>query len=82
MAGNTEDDRRLGSRGRIVVWGAAALMLLLPLFGDAAVVGTDHVTEILEIESGCQHGGTDRIAEHDGEQSTFGCGGEIVRMDG
>jgi uncharacterized membrane protein len=33
MAGNTEmDGRRRGSRGRMAVWGAAALMLLLPLF--------------------------------------------------
>jgi hypothetical protein len=33
MAGNTEmDGRRHGSRGRMAVWSAAALMLLLPLF--------------------------------------------------
>lgn len=33
MAGNAEmDGRRRGSRGRMAVWGAAALMLLLPLF--------------------------------------------------
>ena len=33
MAGNTEmDGRRHGSCGRMAVWGAAALMLLLPLF--------------------------------------------------
>jgi hypothetical protein len=41
--------------------------------GNAAVIGPDHVAEILRIEPRCQSGRTDEIAEHDREQPTF-CG--------
>ena len=45
-----------------------------PTFGNGAVIGADHLAQILRVKPRRERGRADEVAEHHGELAAFGIG--------